>query len=64
MGCSQVPIPCKVTSFQFHTQRRTVGKWSFNNYTYGFLVKKVGNMSCEEAILKQEGAETSKVVMY
>ncbi|GJT19803.1 wall-associated receptor kinase 2-like protein [Tanacetum coccineum] len=43
MGCSQVPVPYKVTSFRIHTQRNTnvtVGKWSFNNCTYGFLVKK------------------------
>nr|XP_043639435.1 wall-associated receptor kinase 2-like [Erigeron canadensis] len=43
MGCSQVPVPYKVTSFRIHTQSNTnvtVGKWSFNNCTYGFLVEK------------------------
>ncbi|KAF5821745.1 hypothetical protein HanRHA438_Chr01g0018571 [Helianthus annuus] len=43
LGCSQVPVPYKMTSFQVYTKRNTessVGKWSFNNCTYGFVVKK------------------------
>lgn len=44
MGCSQAPVPYNVTSFRIHTQTNTnngtLGKWSFNNCTYGFLVKK------------------------
>lgn len=43
MGCSQAPVPYNVTSFRIHTQSNTIGtagKWSFNNCTYGFLVKK------------------------
>ncbi|KAL8256633.1 hypothetical protein R6Q59_031700 [Mikania micrantha] len=43
MGCSQVPVPSKLTTFQIHTERNTdknVGNWIYNNCTYGFLVKK------------------------
>nr|XP_043619873.1 wall-associated receptor kinase 2-like [Erigeron canadensis] len=43
MGCSQVPVPYKMSSFKIRTQsntKKTVGKWGFNNCTYGFLVWK------------------------
>ncbi|KAK9069344.1 hypothetical protein SSX86_011246 [Deinandra increscens subsp. villosa] len=43
MGCSQVPVPYGLTSFRIHTQRNTnssLGKGSFNNCTYGFIVQK------------------------
>ncbi|KAI3825929.1 hypothetical protein L1987_07676 [Smallanthus sonchifolius] len=43
MGCSQVPVPYMLISFRIHTERNTnssVGKWSFNNCTYGFVVEK------------------------
>nr|XP_043639436.1 wall-associated receptor kinase 2-like [Erigeron canadensis] len=43
MGCSQVPVLYNMTSIKIHTKRNTnvtVGKWRFNNCTYGFLVQK------------------------
>nr|XP_043639437.1 wall-associated receptor kinase 3-like [Erigeron canadensis] len=43
LGCSQISVPMNVTSFRIHTQDNTnmnVGKWRFNNCTYGFLVEK------------------------
>ncbi|XP_024977073.1 wall-associated receptor kinase 2-like [Cynara cardunculus var. scolymus] len=42
MGCSQVPVPYDLTSFRIHAQSNTgkVGKWSYNNCTYAFLVEK------------------------
>lgn len=43
MGCSQVSVPYKVTSFRIHTQsntKGTLGKWSFNKCTYAFLVEQ------------------------
>ncbi|XP_071702753.1 wall-associated receptor kinase 2-like [Rutidosis leptorrhynchoides] len=43
MGCSQVPVPYKVTSFRIHAQdntKRYVGKWSYNKCVYAFVVEK------------------------
>ncbi|KAL8226334.1 hypothetical protein R6Q57_016166 [Mikania cordata] len=40
-GCMQVPLPYRLTNFHLQAQRigRSVGKWSLNNCTYGFLVQ-------------------------
>ncbi|KAJ9567827.1 hypothetical protein OSB04_003793 [Centaurea solstitialis] len=42
MGCSQVPIPYDLANFRIHSQSNSgeVGKWSYNNCTYAFLVEK------------------------
>ncbi|XP_071693139.1 wall-associated receptor kinase 2-like [Rutidosis leptorrhynchoides] len=47
MGCSQVPVPYKVSTFRIETRRNpnanrstNVGFWGFNNCTYGFVAEK------------------------
>ncbi|GJX63329.1 wall-associated receptor kinase 2-like protein [Tanacetum coccineum] len=42
MGCSQAMIPYRMNTFRIHTSSNTdkVGKWGFNNCTYGFIVEK------------------------
>ncbi|KAK1406747.1 hypothetical protein QVD17_38355 [Tagetes erecta] len=41
-GCRQIPIPPKMSYFQIRSQRTTenVGKWSFNNCSYAFIVQR------------------------
>lgn len=41
-GCRQVPLPYLPSTFRIHAQRNVgnVGKWSFNNCTYVFLVQR------------------------
>ncbi|GJZ55438.1 wall-associated receptor kinase 2-like protein [Tanacetum coccineum] len=42
MGCSQAMIPYRMNTFRIRTSSHTdeVGKWGFNNCTYGFVVEK------------------------
>nr|GFB44781.1 hypothetical protein [Tanacetum cinerariifolium] len=42
MGCSQAMIPYGLNTFRIRTFSNTdeVGKWGFNNCTYGFIVEK------------------------
>ncbi|KAM0005275.1 putative EGF-like calcium-binding domain-containing protein [Helianthus debilis subsp. tardiflorus] len=51
-GCMQVPILFTPTEFRIQSQRvtRRVGNWSFNNCTYGFLVK-IGEYTFQETDL-------------